>query len=183
MVVQLTRRSFVAGVAALGVAAVTVSASAQDVAKRGGLGLTGAEWKELWGKPDAEVSGKYWKFEYKRFGITIRLIYFEDDQHVIGFDVAPVAPLGADRMGGFTASIETFFPADAVQIDQYARPAGPGTVVVYNSPWLAERFLAIDDPVIDDWFPGGNPGDFIVIYQENSSGLVEGVVTGLGNNP
>lgn len=184
-VMRYTRRQLLAtGVVAPLVLFVpgVVRASAPTTAKmpRGGLGLTGKEWREIWGDPDAEPKGKYWKFEYKRFGVVARLLYLEDDQHEVGFDVSPAAPVARDRL---TPNVERFLPEDAVLVEEYPRPSGPGTVVISNSQWLAARFLALDDPVISDWFPGGNPGDIIAIYQENESGDVENVVIGMGNNP
>lgn len=180
MVVHISRRRFV-GAMALGTALLPFGASAaEDATKRGGLGMTGVEWKALWGEPDVEVTGKYWKFEYKRFGVVVRLMYLNDDEQTIAFDVVPAAPVERDRL---VSNLEHFLPADATVINEYSRPAGPGTVVVYNSQWLAERFLALSDPVISDWFPGGSPGDFIAIYQENDAGLVKNIAVSLGNNP
>jgi hypothetical protein len=160
----------------------TVGASVPTTAKmpRGGLGLTGKEWREIWGDPDAEPKGKYWKFEYKRFGVVARLLYLEDNQHEVGFDVSPAAPIARDHL---MPNVERFLPKDTQFVEEYPRPSGPGTVVISNSQWLAERFLALEDPVISDWFPGGNPGDIIAIYQKNESGDVENVVIGMGNNP
>lgn len=160
--------------------APSVSVPQVETKQRGGLGLTGKEWRDLWGDPDNEPKGKYWKAEYKRFGVVVRLLYLEDDQQEVGFDILPAAP--APR-SAFTPGFERFLPEDAIQIDEYPRSIGLGTVVVYNSQWLADRFLALNDPVVDDWFPGGNPGDFVVILHEDSSGDIEQATIGLGNNP
>jgi hypothetical protein len=144
--------------------------------------MTGTEWVKLWGKPDAEVKDKYWKFEYHEGGLDLCLTYLEDDEHIIGFDFAPKGTIDLESAAPV---VERYLPEDAVYQYEYGRPYGdPGAVVVYNSAWLANRFLHLNDPVIDDWFTGGNPGDFIVIYQESSEapGLL-GILVGLGNNP
>ncbi len=148
--------------------------------KRGGLGLTGKEWIKLWGKPDVTPESGIWKAVYQRWGLQVKLIYLESDQQIISFDVDPVFQVSQDRV---LPNIEHFFPDDSQRIDEYPRPTGPGTVLVYNSTWLAERFLALHDPVVSNWFPGGNPGDFIVILQENDAAEVEHVIVALGNNP
>jgi hypothetical protein len=142
--------------------------------------LTGKEWKDKWGEPDAEVKGKYWKYEYKRFGVVVKLIYLEPDEHIISFDVTPAAPVPASLL---YQNIEHFIPEDALYIEDYPRPLGPGTVSRFNSEWLAKRFLSLNDPVVSDWFPGGNPGDFILLYEEDATGNVDNVIVGLGNNP
>lgn len=81
------------------------------------------------------------------------------------------------------AAARALLPADAALVETSTSPAG-ATVDRYTSPSLIDRFpaaTAIGSAELSSW-PGGEPGDHIVIYRADQRGVF-GAVIGIGNTP
>jgi hypothetical protein len=70
--------------------------------------------------------------------------------------------------------VQPVLPTDAQLVRTYNPPAVPElTVDLYNSAWLKDRYTS---------WPGGDPGDFIVVYGPSSI-AVSRIVIACGNQP
>ena len=138
----------------------------------GGLGLTEAQFSELYGTPQEDLMGNAYAVENGR--VVARENYGD--------------PVGAiDRYYDTGVSYEeavadskTLMPTDAVYREQYVNEADL-VVDVYSSEWLKAQF---PDP--DEWI-NAEPGTFIVTYGAYNPALGVDQVThwvmATGNNP
>ena len=132
----------------------------------GGLGLSRAEWDQQHTEGDTTFGmveyddGKY-SVTFADGNIQYLERVFTDDQ----------PPLDAAR-----AEAQTLIPEDSQFLETYS-PEGflELTVDLYMSEALRERFDA-------NWFIGGDPGNFIVIFGV-FDGRVPRIVIATGNNP
>jgi hypothetical protein len=138
----------------------------------GGLGLDRADWERAHGegKPDNPSSPMYFSYE----GGTFQVQFSE----IRSGNVEYVERVWGDRNA---VSIEDarkeskrFIPADAKFVKTYTSRSG-STVDLYKSESLKGRFEN------DDW-TGGKPGDFIILYR-NQTGRTTTFIISTGNNP
>jgi hypothetical protein len=138
----------------------------------GGLGLDRADWERSHGegKPDNPSSLMYFSYEGGTFQVQfseIRSGNVEYVERVWGDHNA--VPIEEARKES-----KQFIPADAKFVKTYTSRSG-STVDLYRSESLKGRF---ED---DDW-AGGKPGDFIILYR-NQTGRTTTFIASTGNNP
>jgi hypothetical protein len=138
----------------------------------GGLGLDRADWERTHGegKPDDPGSPMFFGYEGGKFQVQfsgVRTGNVEYVERVWGDRNA--VPIEEARKES-----KLFIPADAKFVRTYTSQGG-STVDLYRSESLKGRFGA------DDW-TGGKPGDFIVLYR-NQTGRTTTFIAAMGNNP
>jgi hypothetical protein len=138
----------------------------------GGLGLDRAEWERMHGggKSDNPDSTMYFGYENGKFVVQFSKLksgnvsYIErvwGDRNAVSIEEA-------------RSESKQFIPADAKFVKTYTSRGG-STVDLYTSEALKGRFAAAE-------FIGGKPGDFIILYR-NQTGLTTTFIAGVGNNP
>jgi hypothetical protein len=139
-----------------------------DAERSGGLGLPRSDWEIQRGKGIVAKMGDA-SYQNGRFWVI-----FQDER---------VSHLECRVLDGGYVSLEEarklsreFIPNDARLLKTYISRNG-ATVDLYNSTFLMSQFKGADNP-----WTNGKPGDFIVIYR-NQSGPVGGFIIGIGNNP
>ncbi|MCA1633222.1 MAG: hypothetical protein LC785_06020 [Acidobacteria bacterium] len=138
----------------------------------GGLGLDRAEWERSHGNgtPDNPGSPMMFGYEGGKFQVqfsSVRSGNVEYIERVWGDRNA--VPIEEAR-----EESKQFIPADAKFVKTYTSRSG-STVDQYRSESLKGRFSD------DDW-TGGKPGDFIILYR-NQTGRTTTFIIGTGNNP
>jgi hypothetical protein len=147
--------------------------------QRGGLGLTGEEFRALWGEPDSEYrldGGYYFESWY-----TIEGIDLEDGHRLSSIVIVPDTKVGFDSTSAILCG-QRYVPEDSVEIDRFPRPNGPGLAVVYHSDWLAERFSDKEKT----WRPSakaGEIGDFCIWYWSGRNNELERLFVSTGRDP
>lgn len=147
----------------------------------GGLGLTGRQWKQLYGKPGNPPYSQY-AAGYKEQGYTVALYYLGDTDQIQMFDLRLDNPLDPDVAATIIAD---FLPKDATQLDRY-RADEISVVLAWHSDWLASTQVNSLDPTdTSGLWPNANPGDFITLLWSKQAGdpTVTMVLFNLGNNP
>lgn len=133
-----------------------------------GLGLTIAEWEERWGEGVETLPG--WKLYADTWEIMETGDFITHIERVYAGPVSPGFALG---------SVSALLPKDAELLDDNApSPSAAALVQLYNSASLAAR-LGPDDTL----WAGGEPGDFITIFNLDDNVNVKRVVIVTGNNP
>jgi hypothetical protein len=137
-----------------------------------GLGLDRADWERARGegKPDNQGRPTFFGYEGGKFQVQfsgVRTGNVEYVERVWGDRNA--VPIEEARKES-----KQFIPADAKFVRTYTSNSG-STVDLYKSESLKGRFAA------DDW-TGGKPGDFIVLYR-NQTGRTTTFIISTGNNP
>lgn len=138
----------------------------------GGLGLDRTDWERAHseGKPDNPSRPMFFAYEGGKFQVQfseIRAGSVEYVERVWGDRNA--VPIEDARKES-----KQFIPADAKFVKTYTARSG-STVDLYKSDSLKGRFKD------DDW-TGGMPGDFIILYR-NQTGKVTTFIISTGNNP
>lgn len=136
----------------------------------GGLGLDRAEWERLHGGGRTADPVMFFEYENGRFQVSFSGVRTGNVNYI-------------ERVWGDRNSVRieearresrNFIPADAEFVRTYTSRGG-STVDLYKSESLKSRFSA------DDW-TGGQPGDFIILYR-NQTGRTTTFIIGVGNNP
>jgi hypothetical protein len=129
-----------------------------------GIGSTVATWQAAYGQGQ-EKNG------YQIYGDWETLVFPGDLVQHIERTYDPPVPIAQAKQ-----DITSLLPADATLIETYTPEGRPETTVdLYSSPSLAIQLPA------DAW-PGGEPGQFIVLYKDFGEGVAV-VIIGTGNNP
>jgi hypothetical protein len=138
----------------------------------GGLGLDRATWDSSQGigKPDVATGSMYYIYGDSKFYVQ----FYPLESGNVG---------NIERTGGDSKAIpledarkesKNFIPADAKFVRTYMASSG-STVDLYKSESLKSRFP-------DSQFYKGKPGDFIIIYR-NQTGKTTSFIVATGNNP
>jgi hypothetical protein len=131
------------------------------------LGLRMSQWEEIHGASERVESGSFHHYESGRFVVRFtdsKATHVEKvwgDRNAIPFEQA-------------RDEVKQLMPKDAKQIRSYVSRAGR-KVDLYSSEYLREQFP-------NERWPGGRPGNFIVIYRENGKSVTS-ILLANGNNP
>lgn len=138
----------------------------------GGLGLDRADWERLHGSgaPDNPGSPMTFGYEGGKFQVQFSSVRSGNVEYVerVWGDRNPVLIEEARKES------KQFIPADAKFVKTYTSRSG-STVDLYKSESLKGQFS-------DDGWTGGKPGDFIILYR-NQTGRTTTFIIGTGNNP
>lgn len=140
--------------------------------KSGGLGLERAAWESSQGigKPDVATGSMYYIYGDGKFYVQFYPLESGNVGNIerTGEDSIAI-PLEDARKES-----KTFIPADAKFARTYTASSG-STVDLYKSESLKSRFP-------NSQFNEGKPGDFIIIYR-NQTGKTTSFIVAIGNNP
>ncbi|HEU0164406.1 MAG TPA: hypothetical protein VFQ54_05125 [Thermomicrobiales bacterium] len=119
----------------------------------------------------------------KQTGYELDFPFWDDDetQPIIGFTTFARDLMSPDDIQ--TATIQ-YTPEDSKEIETYPHPNGLDTVARYNSASLVKMMATFDSAGLN-WFPNGDPGDFVLILHpaDADPSRIDTVDVGLGNNP
>jgi hypothetical protein len=138
----------------------------------GGLGLDRADWERSHGSgaPDNPSSPMIFGYEGGKFQVQFSSVRSGNVEHVErAWGDRNAVPIEEAR-----EESKQFIPADAKFVKTYTSRSG-STVDLYKSESLKGRFSD------DDW-TGGKPGDFIILYR-NQTGRTTTFIAATGNNP
>jgi hypothetical protein len=144
-----------------------------DNYQSGGLGLSRQAWEDRHGAPGQKIGG---------------FISYEGTTYAVAYQMDNVWHL--EKSWGSTgvsldearAESKTLIPSDS-QLQQTYTSANDQLVDLYTSEALKSRFpesQQLGSMTLSMW-PGGEPGDFIVIYRRTGD-RVTSIVLGIGNN-
>jgi hypothetical protein len=129
----------------------------------GGLGQSGDWWETNYGAGESA-------FGFLRHG-DYDLMFLNGNAAYVERQWERPVPLDEAQL-----VMESMIPADSVEIEIYSPEGSPETTVyLYRSESLVERFDADD-------FIGGEPGEFIILYNIYEDGVHRAIVA-TGNNP
>lgn len=168
-----------------GIQATTMSPDDAEERESNALGLTGAEWIEIFGEPiDSPLPEPMARFGNDDLEIDVPL--FNAESRITGFTVrfeTSVEFAIADEI------VTIAIPVDAERLEAYPAPVSDSCVVLYHSDWLAEVIEPnpeLEALGLDQWI-NAEPGDFIVLYgwedADPSTERVSWVIVAIGNNP
>lgn len=131
-----------------------------------GLGMSKLQWEQSHIETGTE------------FGMTV----YDDGTYLVIFvdeNIQSLEPaIGKLSIKESRAFAETFLPVDRQFVETYSpEELSFLTVDLYMSESLKGRFSS-------DWFIGGDPGSFIVVYgDDDDDGRIERIIIATGNNP
>lgn len=138
----------------------------------GGLGLAQADWEHLHGsgRPDNASSPMFFEYESGKFQVQ----FSEIRSGNVGYIERVWGDRNAIPLEEARRESKNLIPADAKFVRTYISQSG-STVDLYTSESLKDRFAASD-------FIAGKPGDFIILYR-NQTGRTTTFIISVGNNP
>jgi hypothetical protein len=148
------------------------SAAAAPAYSSGGLGLDMADWERSHGAglPDDPNSTMFFKYEGGKFVVQFSKLK--------SGNVSYIEHVWGDRdavsIENARAESKQLIPADSKFVKTYTSRSG-STVDLYTSVSLKDRFSTSE-------FIGGKPGDFIILYR-NQTGRTTTFIAAIGNNP
>jgi hypothetical protein len=138
----------------------------------GGLGLDRADWERSHGegRPDSPSSPMFFAYE----GGTFQVRFSEIRSGNVSYIERVWGHRNALPVEDARKASKQFIPADAKFVKTYTSQGG-STVDLYKSESLQDRFK-------DNEWTGGKPGDFIILYR-NQTGRTTTFIAATGNNP
>lgn len=138
----------------------------------GGLGLAQTDWERLHGsgRPDNASSPMFFQYE----GGKLQVQFSEMSSRNVGYIERVWGDRDAVPIEEARRESKNFIPSDAKFVRTFTSRSG-NTVDLYTSQSLKDRFAASN-------FIGGKPGDFIILYR-NQTGRTTTFIVSVGNNP
>ena len=144
----------------------------KTIYESGGLGVDFEFWEKEHGKgnPDDPKSPSYYSYEDGKFVIQ----FSEGTKGKVQYIEHPWGDKNAVTIDVARNESKKLIPKDAKFLKSYKSQSG-STVDLYHSDSLKTQFS-------EDNFIGGKPGDFIILYR-NQTGKTTTFIIALGNNP